>query len=222
MYVYLAIILHHVMFKSVEKTLVSPNVYRFVFALPRPTDVLGLPTGQHIALRATVQGQSVSRSYTPISNNTDLGRNELLIKVYPQGLMTKHLEAMSVCEEMEIRGPKGAMQYSRSYAKQIGMIAGGTGITPMYQLIRAICEDEKDNTKVSLLYANNTKEDILLREELDAFAAKDPAKFKVQYVLAKALDEWKGLKGFISQEMIKEHLAQPLTSTKCYCAGHRQ
>jgi cytochrome-b5 reductase len=163
----------------VRKASVAPNVYSFVFGLPNADDVLGLPTGQHIALRATINGQSVSRSYTPVSNNTDLGRIELLVKVYPQGQMTKHLEAMQIGDMIDIRGPRGAMQYSPSYAKHIGMIAGGTGITPMYQLIRAICDDETDATQMSLLYANNTEEDILLRKELDDFAMRFPNKFQV-------------------------------------------
>jgi cytochrome-b5 reductase len=207
------------LFKLSKKILVSPNVYRFVFALPNPDDVLGLPTGQHIALRATILGKVVQRSYTPVSNNKDLGRIELLIKVYPQGLMTNHLAAMEVGDEIEMRGPKGAMQYSRTYAKHIGMIAGGTGITPMYQLIRAICEDEEDNTQVSLLYASNSEEDILLREELDAFAAKNSHKFKFQHVLATPNDSWTGLKGFINPEMIKEHLAPATDSSKVLLCG---
>jgi cytochrome-b5 reductase len=207
------------LFKLAEKTLVSPNVYRFVFALPNSDDVLGLPTGQHIALRAEILGKKVQRSYTPVSNNKDLGRIELLVKVYPQGLMTNHLAAMNVGDEIEIRGPKGAMQYSRTYAKNIGMIAGGTGITPMYQLIRAICEDEEDNTQISLLYASNSEEDILLREELDAFAAKNPHKFKFQHVLAKPKDSWTGLQGFINQDMIKEHLAPATDSSKVLLCG---
>ena len=207
------------LFKLSKKTLVSPNVYRFVFALPNPDDVLGLPTGQHIALRATIHGKMVQRSYTPVSNNKDLGRIELLIKVYPQGLMTNHLAGMEVGDEIDIRGPKGAMQYSRTYAKNIGMIAGGTGITPMYQLIRAICEDEGDSTQVSLLYASNSEEDILLREELDAFAAQNPKKFKFQHVLARPKDSWTGLKGFINRDMIKEHLAPATDASKVLLCG---
>lgn len=206
-------------FKLVKKTRVSPNVYRFVFALPRQDDVLGLPTGQHIALRATIQGKSVSRSYTPVSNNTDLGRIELLVKVYDGGLMTKHLESMELGDTIEIRGPKGAMQYSKSYAKHVGMIAGGTGITPMYQLIRAICEDESDNTQISLLYANNTEEDILLKEELDHFAQKCPSKFKVNYVLSRPSGSWKGAKGFVTTELIKEHLAPASKDSKVLLCG---
>lgn len=97
--------------------------------------------------------------------------------------MTKHLESMKIGDMVEICGPKGAMQYNTSYAKRIGMIAGGTGITPMYQLIRAICDDGTDSTQISLLYANNTEEDILLRKELDDFAMRFPNKFQVKYVL---------------------------------------
>ncbi|KAJ5567038.1 Cytochrome b5 [Penicillium sp. DV-2018c] len=206
-------------FPLTHKEVVFPNVYRFTFGLPNPDDILGLPTGQHIALRATIDGKSVSRSYTPISNNTDLGRIELLVKVYPQGLMTKHLEQMEIGDSIEIRGPKGAMQYSTSYAKHIGMIAGGTGITPMYQLIRAICDDKEDTTKMTLLYANNTEEDILLRKELDDFARENPDKFSVQYVLAQAGDNWTGHRGFVSQDLIETYLPAADDDNKMLLCG---
>ncbi|OQE43153.1 hypothetical protein PENCOP_c003G01048 [Penicillium coprophilum] len=206
-------------FPLTHKELVSPNVYRFTFGLPNNDDILGLPTGQHIALRATINGKSVSRSYTPVSNNTDLGRIELLVKVYPQGQMTKHLEQMNIGETIEIRGPKGAMQYTTSYANHIGMIAGGTGITPMYQLIRAICDDKADTTKMSLLYANNTEEDILLRKELDDFARENPHKFSVQYVLSQAGEDWTGHRGFISQDLIQTYLAPADEDNKMLLCG---
>ena len=43
------------------------------------------------------------------------------------------------------------------------MIAGGTGITPMLQIIRAALKNPLDRTKLSLIYANVNVEDILLR-----------------------------------------------------------
>ncbi|KAJ4300646.1 hypothetical protein N0V88_003331 [Collariella sp. IMI 366227] len=207
-------------FKLVRKTLVSPNVYRLVFALPRPDDIFGLPTGQHISLRATINGKTVARSYTPVSNNSDLGRIELLIKVYDQGLLTKHLEGMKVGETIDIRGPKGAMQYKPlEYAKHIGMIAGGTGITPMFQMIRAICEDETDTTKLSLLYANNTEDDILLREELDGYVKQCPEKLSVHYVLSRPSEGWTGSSGFVNADLIKEHLPAAAEDTKMLLCG---
>lgn len=207
-------------FKLVRKTLVSPNVYRLVFALPRPDDILGLPTGQHVALRAIVDGKPVARSYTPVSNNSDLGRIELLIKVYDRGLLTKHLEGMQVGETIDIRGPKGAMQYKPlEYAKHIGMVAGGTGITPMFQMIRAICEDESDTTKMSLLYANNTEADILLREELDGYVKQCPQKLSVHYILARPSEGWAGSTGLINKDMIKKHLPAATDGTKMLLCG---
>ncbi|KAK3358675.1 hypothetical protein B0T25DRAFT_563754 [Lasiosphaeria hispida] len=98
------------LFKLVRKTLVLPNVYRLVFALPKSSEVLGIPTGQHVALRTTIDGKTVSRSYTPVSNNNDLGRIGLLIKVYEKGLMTKQLEGMAISSSIEMRGPKGSIR----------------------------------------------------------------------------------------------------------------
>ncbi|GFY81208.1 NADH:cytochrome B5 reductase 1 [Actinidia rufa] len=49
------------------------------------------------------------------------------------------------------------------------MLAGGSGITPMFQVTRAILENPKDKTKVHLIYANVTFEDILLKVILSLF-----------------------------------------------------
>ena len=72
-------------FPLIKKVQLSPNVYRLVFSLPDTHSVLGLPIGQHVAIRADVEGKSVSRSYTPVSNNRDRRKLELCIKVYPDG-----------------------------------------------------------------------------------------------------------------------------------------
>ena len=50
------------------------------------------------------------------------------------------------------------------------MIAGGTGITPILQVIKAVLRDLEDKTKLSLIFGNLSKDDILLYEELKAMA----------------------------------------------------
>eukprot|EP00966_Prymnesium_polylepis_P277539 6412448-Prymnesium_polylepis.1 len=50
----------------------------------------------------------------------------------------------------------------------------------------AILKDPKDPTKVSLLYANQTEDDILVRDMLDALAAKHPTRMKVPRTSAPA------------------------------------
>ncbi|KAL4938601.1 hypothetical protein BDV06DRAFT_231662 [Aspergillus oleicola] len=204
----------------IEKEELAPNVYRFAFQLPSKTDVAGLPIGKHVSIKATVNGQAVTRSYTPISNNFDRGRLEMVIKCYPDGLLTGgYLAALPVGAEVQFRGPKGAMKYVPNMAKHIGMVAGGTGITPMYQLIRAICEDERDTTQISLIYANRNVEDILLREELERFARRYTGQFKVYYVLENTPQDWAGGKGFVTKSILDERLPKSADHTKIMLCG---
>lgn len=193
-----------------EKELIAPNVYRLLFELPTPDSVLGLPIGQHVSIKATVDGATVQRSYTPTSNNSDMGILELVIKVYPEGLLTgKYLANLNVGDEVMFRGPKGAMRYQRGLCKKIGMLAGGTGITPMYQLIRAICEDPRDTTEVSLIYANRTEGDILLREEIERFARRYPLNLKVHYLLDSPPENWTYGVGFVTKDLMAEKFPDP-------------
>ncbi|KAJ4149937.1 hypothetical protein LMH87_010709 [Akanthomyces muscarius] len=203
-----------------DKVLLSPNVYRFTFTLPTTETVLGLPIGQHVAIKADVDGESVSRSYTPVSNNADRGVLELVIKVYPDGKLTNnYLANLEVGDEVLFRGPKGAMRYTRGLAKKVGMVAGGTGITPMFQVIRGICEDDRDLTQISLIYANRTEQDILLRKELDTFARRYPKQFKVYYLLDQPPEDWAYGTGYCTQELIAEKLPSASTDTKMMLCG---
>lgn len=192
-----------------EKNEISHNVAIYRFALPRPTDILGLPIGQHISLAATIAGQpkEVVRSYTPISSDNEAGYFDLLVKAYPQGNISKYLSELKVGQTMKVRGPKGAMVYTPNMCRHIGMIAGGTGITPMLQIIEAIIRNRprnggNDTTKVDLIFANVNPDDILLKEKLEKLAKEDEG-FRVYYVLNNPPEGWTGGVGFVTPEMIK-------------------
>ncbi|RAR02113.1 YWTD domain-containing protein [Stemphylium lycopersici] len=195
-------------FPVIEKTKVSHDTIRLVFGLPSENSVLGLPTGQHVAIRHMVDGKQLSRSYTPTSSNADRGRLELTIKIYDGGKLTPYLSKLNIGDKVEIRGPKGEMKYHKNLVKDLGMIAGGTGITPMLQIIRRICEDPRDNTNVTLLYANKTEADILLKDQLDRFAAENE-RFTVHHVLSNPSESWQGEKGRIGKQLIDKYMPKP-------------
>lgn len=202
------------------KTLVAPNVYRLTFSLPTTSTVLGLPIGQHVAIKADVDGESIARSYTPVSNNTDRGVLELVVKVYPDGKLTHgYLAGLNSGDEVLFRGPRGAMRYQPGLCKKIGMVAGGTGITPMFQVIRAVCEGDRDTTEVSLIYANRTEQEILLRDELDTFARRYPQNFKVYYLLDQPPAEWAFGSGYVTRDLMAEKLPGPGLDTKVMLCG---
>ncbi|KAE8354918.1 NADH-cytochrome b5 reductase [Aspergillus coremiiformis] len=208
-----------------EKNEISHNVAIYRFALPRPTDILGLPIGQHISLAATIEGQpkEVVRSYTPISSDNEVGYFDLLVKAYPQGNISKYLTTLKIGDNMKVRGPKGAMVYTPNMSRHIGMIAGGTGITPMLQIIKAIIRNRprnggKDTTQVDLIFANVNPDDILLKEELDQLVKEDDG-FRVYYVLNNPPEGWTGGVGFVTPDMIKERLPAPAKDIKLLLCG---
>lgn len=206
-------------FKLSKKIELANGIWKFVFALPTSTSVLGLPIGQHIAIRGEVDEHTVTRSYTPISNNRDLGRLELMIRLYPDGQLSRYLSGIQVGDLVEIRGPKGSMRYRKGMSKRLGMVGGGTGITPLYQLIRAICEDKTDDTEVSLVYANRSEADIMMREKLETFAAQSNGQFKVHFMLDHPSDKWEGGRGYVNADVLKEHMPPKDDDTKILLCG---
>jgi cytochrome-b5 reductase len=63
--------------------------------------------------------------------------------------------------------------------------------------------------KIWLLFANQTEQDILLREELELLAASNSDRFKLWYTVDRESEDWKYSKGFINDTMIKEHMPPP-------------
>ncbi|KAA8897798.1 hypothetical protein FN846DRAFT_963029 [Sphaerosporella brunnea] len=205
-------------FELADKTVISHNVAIYKFALPRPNDILGLPIGQHVSIAANIDGKEIVRSYTPTSSDKDFGHFNLLIKSYPTGNISKYVANLKIGQTIRVRGPKGQFVYTPNMVRAFAMIAGGTGITPMLQIVRAITDDPEDKTQVDLIFANVNQEDILLKEDLDELAEKHP-KFRVHYVLNNPPEGWKGGVGFVTAEMIKEWCPAPAKDVKVLICG---
>ncbi|KAI0961472.1 hypothetical protein AcV7_000563 [Taiwanofungus camphoratus] len=186
-----------------EKTVVSPNTAIYRFALPGPNDILGLPIGQHISVSAEINGKEIMRSYTPTSSDDDRGHFDLLIKTYEKGNISRFVSLLKIGDKIRVKGPKGQFTYAPSQWRVLGMIAGGTGITPMLQIIRAALKNPKDHTNINLIYANVNHEDILLKKELDELAAKHTERFRVYYVLNNPPENWSGGVGFVSKAQVE-------------------
>ncbi|KAI9194910.1 hypothetical protein LWI28_010089 [Acer negundo] len=207
-------------FKLVKRVQLSHNVAKFTFALPTPTSILGLPIGQHMSCRGNDSlGEEVIKAYTPTTLDSDIGYFELVIKMYPQGRMSHHFRQLREGDYLAVKGPKGRFKYQPGQVRAFGMLAGGTGITPMFQVARAILENPDDKTDIHLVYANVTFEDILLKEEMDNLAASFPSRFKVYYVLNQSPEGWEGGIGFVSKEMIQTHCPAPAPDIKILRCG---
>jgi len=222
-------------FKLIHREHQSPNTVLFRFALPSDQHRVGLPIGKHLLLRFfDEESKPVSRPYTPVSSDEDRGYFDLLIKLYPQGRMSQRLQSMQIGETIDVRGPQGSLEYKGvgefhinkkgaltvRRATSVGMIAGGSGITPMLQLLRHVCRNDcaHDLTHFHLLFANVTESDILLRSELESMRERR-SRTQIHYSLDKPPEGWTGHTGFVTAELIKQRLPGPGPDTLILLCG---
>ncbi|KAI8997828.1 hypothetical protein BDB01DRAFT_772613 [Pilobolus umbonatus] len=189
---------------------INHNTNLFRFALPSRTEVAGLPIMSCVMFRANIvkdgQTEEVIRPYTPTSRDQDKGFVDFVIKDYPRGKMSRHVHSLKVGESIDIKGPFEKYSWKKNPVKHVGMIAGGTGITPMLQLLRNIFESQ-DRPKISLIFANQTQEDILFKEELDRYAKE--GNLSVTYVLERPPVDWSGRTGYVTSDLLKTELPSP-------------
>jgi nitrate reductase (NAD(P)H) len=163
---------------------------------------------------------------------------EMVIKIYRSGsnphfnqggIMTQYLEQLEIGSTLRVKGPEGHLHYQARgiltvhghpiRVRRISMIAGGTGITPMYQLIKAILDDPDDTTELALVYSNHTLNDILLKGELDELAQQHH-NFKLWYTVSDSPGpEWKFGVGRIDEKMLHEHLFVPGSGSVALVCG---
>lgn len=212
--------------KLCKKVTVSSDSRIFSFALEHDEQKMGLPTGQHVMLKvqdSSPAKENILRAYTPISQTEQKGTVDLLVKVYfstpgfEGGKMTMALENLSIGSSVEFKGPIGKFTYlgkgmvsindNKRPVKSFRMICGGSGITPIFQVLRAVVQDPEDKTTCVVLDGNKKEEDILCREDLDAFAAAESGRCSIIHTLTNGSSSWTGLHGRISEQLLKDYVS---------------
>lgn len=206
------------------KKRVSADTKIFTFDLEHAEQTVGLPIGQHLMmrLRDPVTREAIIRSYTPISESTEPGKLHVLVKVYYDtserkgGKMTQALDAIPVGHFVDFKGPTGKFEYLgrgtcsisgvHRKVKRFIMVCAGSGITPIFQVLRAVMKDPEDPTSCVVLNGNRIEEDILCRQELDALVEGQNHKCRLLYTLSKPEPSWKGLRGRMSQELFEQEV----------------
>jgi len=108
-----------------------------------------------------------------------------------------------------VDGPYGSFTCDRHpHATSFLFIAGGVGITPMMSMLRTL-KDRNDPRPITLIYANKDWDQIMFRDELDEMQ-KSPS-LQVVHVLDKPPEDWNGSTGFITKELLSQHLAEATT-----------
>ncbi|KAG2182034.1 hypothetical protein INT43_006960, partial [Umbelopsis isabellina] len=208
-----------------QKENISPDTWRYVFHLPDSKLYPGLPVGKHVYLRGKSDGKFIVRPYTPSSCSP--GVIEFIVKVYKPnqqytqgGLFSQYMDSLQIGDIMETKGPIGNFQYLGTglyehtrlkyprLTADVACICAGTGITPIWQVMKAIIDEGANQfPRISLIYGNRCEEDIILRQQLEEMQHQlGPSRFSLRLVLSQPTPSWKHGKGRINREEINNHL----------------
>lgn len=165
---------------------------------------------QYVSVDLCIGGAVLSKPYTirsgPGSALGETGTSYVLtIKLTRPGYASKWiLENWKEGMRLDISGPLGDFYYDRIRdARHVVALAGGSGITPFFSMAEAIADGMED-FNLTILYGSRTAEGILLRDELDAVAARAGGKVKVVHVLSD--EEREGYEhGFLTAELVKKY-----------------
>jgi cytochrome-b5 reductase len=201
-----------------ERIAVSPTSSVLRFSLPDQHRPLDLSTCACLLAHAQIDGggEEVTRPYTPISTNRQVGTFDLLVKNYGKDAkMSRRLHEIEPGDDsirfshidvnVKIQAP-----FDYDF---VGMLVGGTGITPMIQALHAILGDESCRAKVCMLYGSRVRDDVLAGELLRRWAREFPDRFTCIDVLSDEPDgtEWTGLRGYIDRKLIENAFPPPST-----------
>ena len=188
----------------------------FRFELPADATLDMFP-GDFLYVHATLNGKQIKRAYTPSSLPGTTGYFDVTVKRYEAGTISKFLHEQQIGDMVLMSGPNTGGHWVDGMAKQVGFIAGGTGITPMICIIRWILTNKID-AELFLIFANKTESDIIFRQEWDRYV-RDYPNFHCHYLLEQPPPGWTETTGRVTPDILKHHLPAPGPDTSVFLCG---
>ena len=188
----------------------SPDTKTYTFELPQKAF---FRAGQYAVLRAKIGDSLVSRPYAISSSPyTALNDGKVSLTIKKSGYFSSYMfDKAKEGDEFTLSLPFGNFFYeSVKDCPHIVGIAGGSGITPFYSMIKGI-EEGSEDFKLTLFYGAKTANDLVFKDELDKVSND---KIKIVYVLSdEKSDGYEN--GFISADIIKKYVDGDFTAMLC-------
>jgi ring-1,2-phenylacetyl-CoA epoxidase subunit PaaE len=165
--------------------------------------------GQHLTIRATVNGESVRRSYS-ISSAVQDRVLRIVVKRAPGGVFSNWiLDHVKAGDVLEVMPPMGSFHVplKREHAKHYVAFAVGSGITPVFSIIKTTLLAES-NSSFTLFYGNRASGSVILREELSDLKDRFLTRLAVVHVMSREHQDVDLLNGRITGEKANELLRQ--------------
>lgn len=142
--------------------------------------------GQHVTLKAMINGEDVRRSYSLCSSPLDK-EWKVAVKQIPGGLFSTYVnEEVKTGDVLKVMAPSGkfGVPIERERPKNYSAFAAGSGITPMLSIIKTHLAAEPEAT-FKLFYLNRTVKSIIFKEEIEQLRNQYFGRFEIFYFLTK-------------------------------------
>jgi len=196
-----------------ESNIIAPNTGEFVFTPDHP---LIFKAGQYLEWTLGAIGAEGSvkkmdsrgnRRYFTIASSPTESEVRLGVKFFPKSSTFKESLALMKPGDTIMAGHiSGDFTLPRNKSNKLVFIAGGIGITPFRSMMKYMI-DSGDERDVTLIYSNNSPEEIAYRDIWDEAVAKIGA--RIVYTLtdeSKIPQNWTGEKGQVNSAMIMRNI----------------
>jgi len=157
--------------------------------------------GQHLTLRADIDGQDTRRSYSICSAVQD-DVLRIAVKRSPGGAFSTWAnEALKAGATIDVMPPMGHFNValdSKAKRHYLGF-AAGSGITPLLSIIKTTLAAEPQS-RFTLFYGNRASSTVMFREELAALKDTHLTRFNLVHVLSREAQDIDLLHGRIDHE----------------------
>jgi ring-1,2-phenylacetyl-CoA epoxidase subunit PaaE len=213
-------------FHSLKVAEVSPDAEDAVaIALEVPqalrAEYRGSP-GQHVVLRACVDGQDARRTYSLV-NAPGEWPLRIVPRVHARGLMSRYLaEQLRAGDVLEVLPPNGSFTPKEAGpgAASYVAFAAGCGITPVLSVVRALLE--RPHTRVIVFYGNSGSARTMCLEELLALKDRYLERLALHFLMSREPQEVELYNGRIDAARVREFartLFRPAEVTEYFLCG---
>lgn len=162
----------------------TPDIKRFVLA-PNG-NWASFDAGQFVSVRVKIDGAYLERCYSLVSEPT-AHVVEIGVKRQPNGKVSNWLhDHLKVGDVIELGDVGGEFVLPAQMPGKMLLIAGGSGVTPIYSLLVEAFKRQAD-LDVAVMYYANTDKDLAFAKEMLALAARHPS-LQIHFALASAGD----------------------------------
>jgi|SRR4051812_31697197 len=143
--------------------------------------------GQYLTLKFKINGEELRRSYSICSSYYE---NELrvAIKKVKDGRVSTHIfNNLKKGDTIDVMTPMGNFftEMNTANKKTYVLFAGGSGITPMFSILKTALKDEPQS-RITLFYGNNDESSIIFKNKIEEFAVANADRLNVVHVLNEA------------------------------------